>query len=192
MAQESASAPVPQQIIDSTERLLARGGLLNASLNSIAAGSAVHRGSLLHYFPEGKNQIVKGALQAHDETFSGRMMATLVPGEGFAQSLSELMQGTAKRMKADGFSSGCPVAGVVLDLADSDWELRSVCADIVKEWEAVMADALTQLDKAQRQATGEFIMAAYEGAVLMAKLKKSTGPLLNAARHIAFTLRALT
>jgi hypothetical protein len=32
----------------------------------------------------------------------------------------------------------------------------------------------------------------HEGAILMAKLKKSTAPLLNTARHIAFTLRGLT
>jgi TetR/AcrR family transcriptional repressor of lmrAB and yxaGH operons len=191
MANRTAGASIPQQIAHSTEQLLAQGGLSNASLNSIAADSAVPRGSLLHYFPEGKSQIVQAALQAHDETFSARMTATLVPGEGFARSLSELMQGTAKRMKAAGFRSGCPVAGVIVDLSGSDGELQLVCANIVKGWEAAMAGALTQLDKAHRQSTAEFIMAAYEGAILMAKLKKSTAPLLNAARHIAFTLAAL-
>src|SRR4051812_11763898 len=191
MAQEPSSETVPQRIIHSTERLLAQGGLAKASLNAIAADSAMPRGSLLHYFPEGKNQIVQAALEAHDETFSARLKTSLVPGDGFAQSLSQLMQGTAKRMKAAGFNSGCPVAGVVLDLAETDEELRSLCAEIVKGWEAALAGAMTQLPKAQRQAAGEFIMAAYEGAILMAKLKKSTAPLLNAARHIAITLRGL-
>lgn len=191
MAQDSANTSVPRQIIHSTERLLAQGGLSNASLNSIAADSTVPRGSLLHYFPEGKSQIVQAALDAHDATFAARMKETLVPGEGFARSLGELMQDTARRMKAAGFDSGCPVAGVVLDLAETDAELRSLCADIVTGWETAMAQALTHLDKGQRRAMGEFIMAAYEGAVLMAKLKRSTAPLVNAARHIALTLRAV-
>ena len=191
MAKESANATAPQQIIHSTERLLAQGGLSNASLNSIAADSVVPRGSILYYFPGGKHQIVQAALKDHDDTFSSRAHEALVPGEGFAQSLSELMQGTARRMKAAGFDSGCPVAGVVVDLGETDDELRSVCADIVRGWEATLAGALTQLDKTQRQAAGEFIMAAYEGAILMAKLKRSTTPLLNAARHIALMLGAL-
>ena len=188
----STTDPASQQIIQSAERLLAQGGLLNASLNAIAAGSAVPRGSLLHHFPAGKTQIVRAALRAHDETFTARMRATIIPGEGFARSLGELMQGTAKRMKAAGFDAGCPVAGVVLDLAETDDEFRSLCAEIVNGWEAAMAGALTQLGQTQRQATAEFILAAYEGAILMAKLKKSTAPLLNAARHIALTLRALS
>ncbi len=191
MANKESSASVPRQIIHTAERLLAQGGLSNASLNAIAADSAVPRGSLLHYFPNGKNQIVAAALDAHDEAFSAKMKAKLVPGEGFARSLADLMQDTAKRMKAAGFGSGCPVAGVLLDLAEGDEELRVACAEIVKGWETTMAGALTQVEKAQRQGTSEFIMAAYEGAILMAKLKKSTAPLLNAARHIGFTLRAM-
>lgn len=191
MASEPARAPVPRQIVHSAELLLAKGGLSNANLNAIAAASQIPRGSLLYYFPDGKAEIVQAALRAHDETFTSRMRQTLVPGEGFAKSLSALMQATAKRMKADRFDSGCPVAGVVLDLTDSDPELRSACGDIVSGWEAVMASALTELDDAQRQAAGEFIMAAYEGAILMCKLKKSTAPLLNAARHIAVVLHAM-
>ena len=192
MATGSTNDPVPQQIIQAAERLMAQGGLSKASLNSIAADSVVPRGSLLHYFPEGKMQIVRAALKAHDESFTARVEKAIVPGEGFARSLSALMLDSANRMKVVGFDSGCPVAGVVLDLAETDEELRTVCAEIVKGWEAAMAGALTQLDKTQRHATGEFIVAAYEGAILMAKLKKSTAPLLNAARHIALTLRALS
>src|SRR3954453_16788974 len=100
MARASSSEPVPQRVIHSTERLLAQGGLAKASLNAIAADSAMPRGSLLHYFPEGKNQIVQAALKAHDETFSALLETSLVAGDGFAQSLAELMQGTATRMKA--------------------------------------------------------------------------------------------
>jgi len=191
MTSKPAWAPVPDQIVLSAERLLAQGGLSNASLNSIAAESEVPRGSILYYFPEGKNQIVQAALKAHDETFSARMEEVLVPGEGFVESLCDLMQSNARKMKAAGFASGCPVAGVVVDLTGADEELRLVCADIVKGWEAAMARGLTELGEAQRRAAGEFIFAAYEGAILMAKLKKSTAPLLNAARHIAITLRAL-
>jgi TetR/AcrR family transcriptional repressor of lmrAB and yxaGH operons len=191
MTSKSAAPTVPEQIIQSMERLLAKGGLANASLNAIAAESGVPRGSILYYFPGGKDEIVQAALKIHEKRFSARMKEVLVPGEGFAESLSELMQSNARKMKAAGFVSGCPVAGVVLDLGEEDEELRLLCAEIVKTWEAAMAGALTGLDESKRKAMGEFIFAAYEGAILMAKLKKSTAPLLNAARHLVITLRAL-
>jgi len=53
-------------------------------------------------------------------------------------------------MEAAGFAAGCPVGGVVLDLAGADDALRSVCAEIVKRWEASMADSLTEQERAGR------------------------------------------
>jgi len=59
---------------------IARHGYKGASLRGIAAGADIRAASIFHYFPEGKEQLVRASLSHIMETIATRMTPTIDAG----------------------------------------------------------------------------------------------------------------
>lgn len=100
-------------------------------MRDVVAHAQAPRGSLQHYFPGGKQQLVSEAVD-----WAGRYA-----GNRVARFLAEISEPSPSRLFAAmvhqrteefetvGFASGCPVAAATVDCADSAESTRAAAAD---------------------------------------------------------------
>jgi TetR/AcrR family transcriptional regulator, lmrAB and yxaGH operons repressor len=182
--------PNRQKVLDAALQLLAQSGLSGAGLNDVIALSGASRGSLYHFFPDGKQQWVAEALQIYADTFAEGCEHAISKASTVSLGIANVFLFAAKMMKARDFKSGCPVGAVVLDL-DSDSEpLRVLCLSIMARWERQLAAHLTPLPEAKALALAKVIIACFEGAFMLARLERSTMPLTLAAEQMTNLLEA--
>jgi TetR/AcrR family transcriptional repressor of lmrAB and yxaGH operons len=191
----TATDPHPQsareRFLAATQVLLRRGGLAAAGLNDVVALAQAPKGSLYHYFPEGKSQMAAQALEVYRDTVADQLRASLQGRERLARRVTRLFDQVAHRMAASRFEQSCAVGAVVLDLRPADDTLRRVCAAALDHWAAVAADSLPDLPAAQRAAAGRFLVTLLEGAQLAARAAGHAGPLNDAAAAFLAYARAV-
>ena len=104
-------------IIDAAVTLFRRQGYSGTGLNDIVEFCGAPKGSLYHYFPDGKTSIAVAAVEE-----SGlRVTATLTDLAQQSASTGDMLIGfarlLAKWMRQSGFRDGCPMTTTLLELA---------------------------------------------------------------------------
>jgi AcrR family transcriptional regulator len=155
-------------------------GFSATSVHEIAAAAGVTGGALHHHFPTKKalglaviNESVSAALE---ETWLEPMRSASTAREGILHVLESL----ARDLDAQGSVRGCPVNNLTLELAFADPDFRSELNELFDRWRAVIADRLG--GAAQARAT--LVVAAYSGAMAIAKVEQRGEPLRLCAKEI--------
>lgn len=182
------------RMVFSAAQLLRRGGVAAAGMRETAAQARAPRGSLQHYFPGGKAQVVNEAV-----AWAGRYAASQVPR--FLAALDERSPGTlfaamaqqwADELAAAGALAGCPVAAATIDCAQDIESTRSAAAEAFTCWRASIAEALTVMGvpPARAVALATLMVSTLEGAILIARAERSPYALATAVRELAPILDA--
>ena len=171
-----------ERIVLATMQLLRRGGLPAAGLNDIIAASGSPKGSLYHYFPGGKPQMVAEALDAYARLVSAHLAHVLAGRATLARRVEALFQSVAERMAQARYLESCAVGAVVLDLGPDDSELRAQCARVLGGWADVAAERLRELPAERRPAAGRLLVTLLEGAQLAARAAGTGAPLREGAK----------
>lgn len=161
--------------------LLRQGGLSAAGLNEVVTLAHAPKGSLYHYFPAGKLQLVSEALDDYREVVTRRISESLKGRDGLRVRVSRLFRSVENQMAETGFSQSCAVGAVVLDLRPEDDDLRQVCELVLAEWAMVAAQHLHELPEVQRTTAGRVMVTLLEGAQLAARAARNGSPLREAA-----------
>ncbi|MGW4894875.1 TetR/AcrR family transcriptional regulator [Kitasatospora sp. NPDC004240] len=178
------------RLIAGTRTLIEAQGYFGTGLNQVLAESGAPRGSLYFHFPAGKDQLVTAALaQAGQEVED--LLKSLV-GEGLSTAIiaRRLMNVFADRLDESGFTKGCPIATVALEVAGSNEELRRVCTEVYGSWQRIIADRLVaegRSPEAAEAASGR-VLAQIQGALLLARVQRSHVPLEQAAHAVQLLL----
>ena len=110
-----------ERMVFAAAQLLRRGGVAAAGLREVAARARAPRGSLQHYFPGGKEQVVNEAV-----AWAGQYAADCVPR--FAAALDQPSPGAlfaamtrqwTDELAATAALAGCPVAAATADSAQA-------------------------------------------------------------------------
>jgi TetR/AcrR family transcriptional repressor of lmrAB and yxaGH operons len=168
--------------------LFRRKGYAATGLQEILTESGAPRGSLYHYFPNGKESLGAAAV-----VLAGNMVADMLlqlanqhksPAD-FAQAYCAQM---AQWMEESGYSSGCPIATTVLETTPASKPIRSAGIQAIDSWLMIIAEVFNRdgLCDKQAQSKAELLVAAVEGALILARLRQSSDPILNIAKSIGF------
>jgi len=165
---------IKQTMIERTAVLLAKKGLQGASFSEILEASGAPRGSLYHHFPGGKDELVLAALEhAASQALSVLDRLSGKPAREVAEAFLSLWRSVLARSD---FSAGCAVVAVTV-AAESE-ELRARAADILRAWREKLAllFAASGLPKKKSRALAVNLVAACEGAVILARAEHSFEP----------------
>lgn len=179
-----------ENMIRATVDLLRERGYAGTSLGDILARSGGPRGSIYHHFPGGKQELVAEALRRYAAGIRRRLVAVAETGSG-VELVRALLGAMRDGLRASDFSVGCAVAGVVLDLApDPDLALLTPAAEALDGWRGVIATALTRdgIAKPRAQRLATLVLAAFEGAIILARAQRSTGPLDEVEQELTVLL----
>jgi hypothetical protein len=84
------------------------------------------------------------------------------------------------------FALGCPLAATICDAADND-SLRTHVSESFAGWRAPVADAYTRFGalQAEAEARATVLLAALEGAFILARAQRNLEPLDTVERFFA-------
>jgi AcrR family transcriptional regulator len=178
-------------MVFSAAQLIRRDGVNATGMREVAAHAGAPRGSLQHYFPGGKEQLVNEAVAWAGRYAAGRVDRFLAEVAELAEpspsALFTAMVGQwTREFDAGGLRAGCPVAAATVDCAESAASTREAAAAAFATWNAPLAAALTGLGvpAAQAPALATLMISALEGALLIARAEQSPAPLLTVAREL--------
>jgi TetR/AcrR family transcriptional repressor of lmrAB and yxaGH operons len=179
-----------QPIIDAAVTLFRRQGYAGTGLNDIVDESGAPKGSLYHYFPDGKASIAVAAVEE-----AGRRVAdTVAELAAKTASTGDLLKGHARLlsgwMRKSGFRDGCPITTVLLELAPKDRAVaqagrEAYAARLKLIAEKLIADGFTP-QRAARLAG--LCTSAIQGALIQARIERSGAPIELAAEELAALL----
>jgi TetR/AcrR family transcriptional regulator, lmrAB and yxaGH operons repressor len=175
-----------EKIIDATIRLLRRGGLSASGINDVLALSGAPKGSLYHYFPGGKHQMVSEALTRYQERVADQFTAAMSGSAGRLQSrVARVCLGIEQKMQATQFRESCAVGAVLLDLDEADEALREQCQLILEAWAQILKVHLPEVALARRPLAARQLISMIEGAQMMARVTRDPQPLRDIAPSFA-------
>ncbi|MFE7235243.1 TetR/AcrR family transcriptional regulator [Streptomyces sp. NPDC002405] len=183
-----------ERMVFSAAQLIRRDGVGATGMREVAAHADAPRGSLQHYFPGGKEQLVNEAV-AWAGRYAGRRVARFMaglaeptPGGLFAAMVRQWTD----EYETAGSLSGCPVAAATVDCASARASTREAAAAAFTTWRAPVAEALTDMgvpaERAEPLAT--LMISSLEGAIIMARAEGGVRPLETVARELGPLLDA--
>jgi len=178
-------------IVRAAATLFRRNGFSGTGLNEIVTVSGAPKGSLYHYFPNGKDQIAEAAVR-----FAGALVtATFEKLYQESPSASALVRSYGRLlagwMTQSGFRDGCPIATTLLEAVPASAAVTAAGCDVFESWSCVMRRALARdgFTKAEARKLSALTIASFEGALIMARVRRSDRAIADVADALAAALK---
>jgi len=172
-----------ERIVRTTRDLIRRNGVSGTTMLDVIAEAGGSRGSLYHYFPGGKAQMVEDAVRsAIDEYTAGIEYVTTLPP---AEAIPLIVEVWRAEAEASGFTAGCPVVAAALGGA-AEPHARELSGEAFATWTGLISRMLVTHgiapDRADSLAT--LALAAIEGAVVLSLAQQTSEPLERVAAEL--------
>jgi TetR/AcrR family transcriptional repressor of lmrAB and yxaGH operons len=178
-------------IVRAAATLFRRNGYAATGINEIAEVAGAPKGSLYHYFPEGKDQIGEAAVR-----FAGKGVVVMLEKlEAEHKTAAAMMQAYCRLLKGwmakSGFRDGCPISTTLLESAPQSAGIALAGREAFSAWRAVIARSLLRdgFSKPEARRLSTLAMSAIEGALILARVDGSGEPIEDVARSLAVVLK---
>jgi AcrR family transcriptional regulator len=176
-------------MVFSAAQLLRRGGVAAAGMREVAAQAGAPRGSLQHYFPGGKEQVVNEAVAWAGTYAASRVSRFLARLDEPSPSalFAAMVRGWTDELSATGMLAGCPVAAATVDSAQAVESTRTAAAEAFACWRRPVTQALTGMGvpPGRAEALATLMISALEGAILIARAERIPNALTTVALELA-------
>jgi AcrR family transcriptional regulator len=176
-----AGAPPPRErMVRSAAQLIRRQGVSGTGMREIVTEADAPRGSLQHYFPGGKEELVSDALLWMGDVAARRTKRCLSELESRTPSalLASIVDTWRRDLTNEEFSAGCPLVAAAADTAATSERLRQVLGRAFDGWLEPLSESLVDLgvpiDRSDNLAI--VIIAALEGAIILARIRRDLTP----------------
>ena len=172
-------AEVRQKVLETTRGLMQAQGYNATGLNQIIKESGTPKGSLYHYFPGGKEQLVSEAIKLSAQEMGQKMMGAFDQCCSLSEALEAIVDAGITQLKESGYECGCPIATVALEA--SPGSVQETCESAFRGAQTLIESRLLmdgfKPEKAKALAT--FMFSAYEGALMLSRTQRDVHPLEN-------------
>jgi AcrR family transcriptional regulator len=184
-------------MVRSAAQLIRRKGVSGTGMREIVVDANAPRGSLQHYFPGGKEELIIEAVQWMGDVAARRVRRHLRHLEPVTPSalLAAVVDDWRVDLTQEGFTAGCPFVAAAADSAGSSAEIRGVLRQVFDGWLEPLRVALIDLGVPAGRAAGlaTLVISALEGAIILCRIQcdlapldalvAELGPVLDAARE---------
>ena len=187
---KTASSTARDQIIDATCDLLEAQGYHATGLNQIVAVGGAPKGSLYHYFPDGKEELAAAAIDRTGRGLAARVEGALAREADPAAAIAFLTAAIADAIEQSGFRAGGPLTTVAMETATSSERINLACRAAYDRLRAAFAAKLAAdgYKAARADELATFITAAIEGGILLSRTYHSGDPLRRVGQELAALL----
>jgi len=175
------------RIVRAASKLLRQRGYSGTGLADIVALSGAPKGSIYHYFPQGKDQIAAEALRYAGALVSTTMIDLCSKAETPADALRAYGALLAGWMADSGFMDGCPITTTVLQTAPANADLAEAGRKAFAAWSEALRIKLAEsgLPEERAQRLAALAIMALEGALILARVEASKAPIVLATEEMA-------
>jgi len=159
-----------EKIISVSSELFHKYGYNSVGLSAILKAVGLPKGSFYYYFSSKEDLLLEVIRYFVNET-----IALFNSFPKTIQGLFGFFNAYFDRFESMGFTRGCPIGNFALELSDVNENARQC----LTSWTQFMENEIEQLLLEEKHDAGEavrlssFIVAAFEGAILKAKIEKS-------------------
>jgi TetR/AcrR family transcriptional regulator, lmrAB and yxaGH operons repressor len=164
--------------------LIGTRGVAGASFTDVIAESGASRGSIYHYFPDGKRQLTEEAVRWTSEQILGYLAAG--PFDSPQAVLEHFVDLWRRAVIASDGATGCAVAGVAIDTG-TDEPLMTTVREAFRSWVDALAERLRRAGLGEERASSvaSLTIAAMEGALILCRAERNVAPLEAVATELA-------
>ncbi|MER7499983.1 TetR/AcrR family transcriptional regulator [Nonomuraea pusilla] len=178
------------RLVESMLELVQARGYSGTGLNTVVEHAGAPKGSLYFHFPEGKEALGEKAVELAADSFRSLLAdATLEPGSA-GEVIRRVVAVLAGMLSGSGYTLGCPVSVVTLEMGAQSERLRAACASAFDSWITPVAEFLAARGHgpAEARALATAVVSTVEGAMIVSRAQRSDEPLRCAADALAVLL----
>jgi TetR/AcrR family transcriptional regulator, lmrAB and yxaGH operons repressor len=188
----SDSSSPRQRFLEITSKLLEQQGYHATGLNQIVAESGAPKGSLYHYFPDGKEELAADAVAMVGERLIRATVQQLERYRDPAEAARQFVLGMSKRVAERNFCGGNPVTLSALESSAQPEQMQLLAqasSQVYAELVRVFEDCLRVggVSEPRVRALAMMIVASIEGGMILSRTLRSSEPLERIAEEV-FTL----
>ncbi len=172
--------------IEQTCRLLNERGRIDFALSDVLDSCGAQKGSLYHFFPEGKNELVVAAVGQMSECALAHVQACLSSEDSVADAVYKHVSDLAKLVETPGRPIAIPFSAIAAITGDDNEEVTLACQRALQRLEAAFCKALKKngVKANEAKSIAAFIIASIEGAFLLSRTRRTGQPLRLAASNL--------
>ncbi|KAA6458238.1 TetR/AcrR family transcriptional regulator [Acidobacteria bacterium AB60] len=174
-----------EKFLQTTARLLRERGYAATGMNEIVAESGAPKGSLYFHFPGGKEEVASLALTAAADDTCSAIRSALSNSPTVVDGLQNVFLMVLADLEKSNYRSGCPVGTVASESPEAPKVIDAV-EHAFQQWQSVIQERVIRAGLRAKRADeiAEFILVQFEGALVLAKARRDSKPLLSALREI--------
>ncbi len=168
-------------MVRSAASLIRTHGVSSTSFSEVVADSGAPRGSIYHYFPDGKDQLAGDAIRwTSDRVLAHQRTCEATGAAGVLECFIDMWR---QVVLSSGGAEGCVVAGVAIDTFAREPGLIDVVRATYRSWIELLAEQLEAVGvpKAQVMPIATATVAGMEGALILCRADGSSAPLETVA-----------
>jgi TetR/AcrR family transcriptional repressor of lmrAB and yxaGH operons len=183
-------APPPKhrdKIVRSAAELFRRQGYAATGTNDIVALSGAPKGSLYHYFPDGKTQIAEEAVAYAGGRVTATLTGLIAEAGDPASALRAYGRMLVGWLEKSGYRDGCPIATTLLEIAPDADGVAAAGRTAFANWAGIFREALAArgVPAARAGRLGNFAVTALEGGLVQARVERGGQSILAAVDEVA-------
>ncbi len=181
-----------ERIIEHSAELFRQQGYSATGVKQIVTAAKAPFGSLYHFFPGGKEELGAEAICVSGALYLQLIPAVLDPAPDIVTGVRDFFNGAAEHLRETDYVDACPIATIALEVSSTSETMRLACAEAFESWIVAGAERFVragiQPDKSRELAIA--MLAALEGAFVLARAQRSTEPLRIAGELAAARVEA--
>jgi AcrR family transcriptional regulator len=184
-----AGAETRARVVQSAKERMRRHGVAATSMLDAIADAGASRGSLYHYFPGGKAQLIDEATATACEEYGAAF--ALIEAMDAADAIPAIVDYWRAQVEVTEFSGGCAVAAAALS-GDETESARVKAGAGFRAWTGSIEKMLlvSRVPPARAGTLASLILSAIEGAVIVSLAQRSMVPMEEVAAELLQTIDA--
>ncbi|YCI06106.1 TetR/AcrR family transcriptional regulator (plasmid) [Ensifer sp. D2-11] len=177
-----------ERLVDTAYTAFVSNGYHATSMHDLKRQADVSGGALAHHFPTKKDiglSVLRDRVaRAVEETW----IAPLRAASGARQGVLSIFDKIIAELEGRGSVTGCPLNNLSHDMARQDPDFREEIELTYRRWRDAIADNIRtgrgSPDRVDSDAFATLVVAAYSGAMAMARVSQSAAPLKACADQL--------
>jgi len=188
----SAANNTRTRIVEASAELFRRQGYNATGVKQIVTEASAPFGSLYHFFPGGKEQLGAETIRVSGARYGELIPMVFDPAPDLPTGVRWFFAGAAQHLVETDYEDACPIATVALEVSSVSEPMREACAEVFEGWITAATERFSAhgIGSAVARPLVIGMLAALEGAFVLARAQRSTEPLEAAGENVAGMVEA--
>lgn len=185
---------VRRRIIDAAYDAFVTQGYLATGMLELREKAAVSGGAMAHHFPAKRDLGLAVIRDRVADVVQQTWIEPLLTCEDTPAAIDLIFKDIIAELVLKDRVSGCPLNNIAMEISQHDAEMRALVSAVFGTWHKALSARFKADVEAKRargldpQKTATLVIAAYSGAMAMAKARQDVGPLNDCRTELAALL----